>query len=155
MAGDKGSSAGLLLLVGIGAYFLYTRSQTANGGTGGTGGGSGGGTQTLGFTNAAGQFITSIGCGGQISFRVPGQSRVWIHQTQGGAAQYDGPLDVPMPLYTLNCATDVGRFETDIWQLSPLDGVTPTTKLGHVSLTVLADVPNGGNGGTDPGSELL
>lgn len=113
----------LLILLGLGAYYLYSQS------------GAGGGGGALGYTDSTGNPITTAKCGTPISFVAGGRSSVWITQTQNGNPQYNGPLALPMKLYPLRCPEDVGTFAAAVYEMGD-NG--PGALIGNVSCTVTA-----------------
>lgn len=112
---------GLLILLAVGAYYLYTNSSTAN--------------RVMGYQNAAGQSVTTIQCGGVVRFDVPGYNTVWLTQTQNGQPQFDGPMTVPMPPYTLSCSHDLGTYVAFVYQINP-DGTKGQLIQGNLTCLV-------------------
>jgi hypothetical protein len=73
------------------------------------------------FYDMNGQSISAITCGGSISFNVPGYSRVWLSQLKNGTLAYDGPFDLPMPAYIVNCANDIGTYDVAVYEIGADD----------------------------------
>ena len=73
------------------------------------------------FYDMNGQAISAITCGGSISFNVPGYSRVWLSRLKDGVLDFDQPFDLPMPLYVVNCANDVGAYDIAVYEIDAND----------------------------------
>lgn len=112
------TNVGLILLLGAAAYFLYFRKSAG----------------PL-YRNMQGQIITEITCGQSIVFDVPGYSRVWLSQLKDGVLNFDGPFDVPMPPYILNCSSETGVYEVAVYELN--DDDTKGDLIGQSTFTVL------------------
>jgi len=65
-----------------------------------------------------GQPVTTLYVGDVMTFNVPGYNQVWLDQYQNGNLQFSGPMNLPMPPYTL-LSRDVGTFTASVFQLSP------------------------------------
>lgn len=70
------------------------------------------------FLDANGRVATQFVCGQTITYAVPGYSKIWLVQTQNGQPQFNGPMAVPMPPYTLDCTRDVGTFVQTAYELT-------------------------------------
>ena len=64
-----------------------------------------------------GQPVTSLTVGDTMTFNVPGESAVWLDQYQNGVLQFSGPMNLPMPPYTL-LPRDQGTFTASVYKLS-------------------------------------
>lgn len=95
---EKGKM-GLLVAAGIG-YYLYSR----------------GSNRIAGYTDASGNPIATAVCGSTIGFNVPGYNQIWLEVRQNGNLTFDGPFNVPMRAYPLNCMTDIGQFEATYYE---------------------------------------
>lgn len=82
-----------------------------------------------------GQPVDTLYVGDQMTFNVPGYSKIWLDQYQNGQLQYSGPFDLPMPPYTL-LPRDVGSFTASIFELKP--NGTKGDNIGTDRVTVLA-----------------
>jgi len=142
------NALGLILIVTAG-YFLWKGTAAA----GGPGGGAGGGAGAVSFLNAAGQAITEATCGDTIGFDVAGFSEVWLVQTKNGEPQWNGPFNVPMQPYQLNCATDTGEYIAAVYERAQ-SGSDPGPLIGSARLIVNYPPAGGGGGGTDPENTL-
>ena len=73
------------------------------------------------FYNMQGQAITEAVCGSSMTFDVPGYKRVWMSQLKNGTLNYDGPFNLPMPAYVLNCTNDVGAYDIAVYEIDAND----------------------------------
>lgn len=99
-----------------------------------------------------GQPVSTVKCGDTIGFDVPGYPHAWVVVAQDGHITFDGPMDLPMPPYTLRCPDDVGFFQVGAYVLTP-DGKRGAV-IGSTSITVNQSIApvvvNRSNGGTPP-----
>lgn len=72
--------------------------------------------------------------GTTIGFDVPGYSRAWIIAAQNGRIAFDGPMDLPMPPYTLRCPDDIGFWQTAAYEITPQG--TRGNVIGQTTLNV-------------------
>jgi len=139
---------GLILIVTAGYFLLKGQSAGAGGGPGGGGGGAGAGA--VQFLDTNGQPISQAVCGDTIGFDVPGFSEIWLIQTKDGEPQFNGPFNVPMQAYQLNCSTDAGHYIAAAYQRAS-SGPDPGPLIGSAELIVLQQSSGGGaepaNGG--------
>lgn len=63
------------------------------------------------FRDAAGAEIASVECGQAYTMEVPGYTQVQLQLIKDGLVTFNSAFDVPMPLYSTVCATDVGHYE--------------------------------------------
>ncbi len=112
-------------------------------------------TQVTPYFTQNGQQTTSLVCGAQETFNVPGYSQVWINQTKtkpdGTVSNWSGTLSIPN-VYTPICNQDEGTYKNDVYtvqngaQGSFLGSVTATIGSGQSSMnsgTAIASVQNG------------
>lgn len=111
-------NAAILVLLGIGAYYYLNYKN---------------GKPT--YRDVNGNEITSITCGNSITFDVPGHQHVWLSQLKNGQLNFDGPFELPMPAYVLNCGTDVGVYDVAVYALDS-NGVKGEL-LGQTQFTVV------------------
>ncbi|MCI0618939.1 hypothetical protein L0244_38695 [bacterium] len=112
----------LIVLLGAAAYFLFFRKSAG----------------PL-YRNMQGQIITEIVCGQSITFEVPGYTRVWLSQLKDGVLNFDGPFDVPMSAYVLNCSTETGVYEIAVYELDAND--VKGELIGQTTFRVLPQSP--------------
>lgn len=93
-----------LLVAGAGALYFFTKKS---------------GVPT--FYDMQGNVITGAVCGSSMTFDVPGYKRVWMSQLKNGVLNYDGPFNLPMPPYVLNCSTDVGDYDIAVYEIDTND----------------------------------
>lgn len=108
---------GLIALLGVGAWYFLSRSGKPT------------------YKNVNGQVITDIVCGQTITFDVPGYNRVWLSQLHNGALAHDGPFDVPMPPYIVNCQNETGIYEIAVYEIGA--GDVKGKLIGQTTFTVL------------------
>lgn len=56
--------------------------------------------------------------GSTIGFDFPGITRAWVVVAQDGHTTFDGPMDLPMPPYTLRCPDDIGYFQAEAYEIT-------------------------------------
>jgi len=86
--------------------------------------------------------------GTTIGFDVPGYDRAWIVVAQDGRITFDGPMDLPMPLYTLRCPEDLGLFYTVAYDITAQG--TRGNRIGQTQINVKVvpgPSPSGGPSG--------
>lgn len=80
--------------------------------------------------------VSQTTCGTVIGFDVPGYNRAWIIVSQDGHVTFDGPMDLPMPLYRLRCPEDIGFFQVAAYEV--INNNVRGTVIGQTSITVAA-----------------
>lgn len=102
------------------------------------------------YTDANGNTITSVVCGGVIGFTVPGWEgkQIWLTEYKNGTKSYDGLFGVPMAPYTTICGQDEGTYQDIAYD--PVSGVV----LGQTTFQILPATGVPAGGGT-PGGSLL
>jgi hypothetical protein len=109
---------GLIALIGAGVYYLLTRNAGPI------------------YRDINGRIITDIVCGNSITFDVPGYNKVWLSQLRNGQLVFDGPFDVPMPPYIVNCQNETGVYDIAVYKLVT-PGDTKGELIGTTTFTVL------------------
>lgn len=88
------------------------------------------------FYNMQGQPVTEMLCGDSMTFNVSGYSRVWMSQLKDGVLNYDGPFNLPMPAYIVNCANDIGVYDIAVYEIDAND--VKGNLIGQTKFTVLS-----------------
>lgn len=84
--------------------------------------------------NRTGSAFCGATSGDTIGFELPGYNRAWITIAQNGNITFDGPMDLPMPPYTLRCPDDVGSFIATAYEIDPSGNKGYATGQGFITV---------------------